>query len=133
MDVLGGQLFMFNRATGTSSAEVAFNGTYGNPGIQFDSSLNATPNVLVNLTPQNAQFIDEKYFRNLRTPTTNHPIPSGQELILTDNLSDAVCSSLGESGNPINPVFALFNGSYWIHDPRFVSREAPLLHQVAQL
>jgi hypothetical protein len=110
---------------------VAFNGTYGNPGIQFDSSLNATPNVLVNLSLANAQPIDVKYFKNQvwqTTPSTSTPIPSVQELILTENLSDAVCASLGEPGNPNNPVFALFNGSYWIHDPRFVS---PRLTDVA--
>ena len=126
--MLGARFLLYHPTGGTTAYEVAFNGTYGNPAIRFDSSLNATPNVLVNLTPENAQPIDEKYFKNLRfqtTPSTNTPIPSAQELILTEDLTDAVCASLGEPGNPNNPVFALFNDSYWIHDPRFVSREQP--------
>jgi hypothetical protein len=123
-DMLGAPLLMFNPSASKSSFEVAFNGTYGNPAIQFDSSVNATPNVLVHLSLANAQPIDEKYFENQiskTTTSTSAPITSAQELLLTEDLSDIVCASLGEPGNPINPVFALFNGSYWIHDPRFVS------------
>jgi hypothetical protein len=125
-DSLGARFQLYNPTARINWYEVAFNGTYGNPAIQFDSSMNATPNVLVNLSPAIAQPIDEKYFKNRFTRTTSKaipstPIPSVQELILTEDLSDAVCASIGEPGNPINPVFALFNGSYWIHDPRFVS------------
>lgn len=115
---------LFPPGTAANSLEVAFNGTYGNPMIQFDSSINATPNVLVSLSLANAKPVDERYFKNqvLRTsPTSSIPVTSIQELILTESLSDAVCASLGEPGNPIDPVFALFEGSYWIHDPRFVS------------
>ena len=122
--MLGAPLLMFNPSASKSSFEVTFNGTYGNPAIQFDSSINATPNVLVHLSLANAQPIDEKYFENQiskTTTSTSAPITSAQELLLTEDLSDIVCASLGEPGNPINPVFALFNGSYWIHDPRFVS------------
>ncbi len=129
MDNLGGRVNLFGIRT--TSLEVVFNGTYGNPAIQFDSSINATPNVLVNLSLANAKPVDERFFKNqvLRTSyTTTTPSTSTQELILTENLSDAVCASLGEPGNPIDPVFALFNGSYWIHDPRFVSREGPRRH-----
>lgn len=120
----GAWLRLNHPSAGTGSLEVACNGTYGNPAIQFDSSIYVTPNVLVNLSLANAKPIDEKYFTNQRivTRTTSTPITSFQELILTQTLSDAVCDSLGEPGNPIDPVFALFNGSYWIHDPRFVSR-----------
>ena len=46
---------------------------------------------------------------------------ANMELILTQELSDAICDSLGVSGIPINPVFAMCIGIYWIHDPRFVS------------
>ena len=133
MDVLGGRVNLFNPTAGKTAFAVALNGAYGNPAIQFDLPLNVTPNVLVSLTLANAQPIDEKYFKNQRsqaTTSTTTLIPSAQELILTDNLSDAVCDSLGEPGNPINPVFALFDGFYWIHDPRFVSRD-PRRLQVA--
>lgn len=124
--MIGARFQLYNPTFRTNWYEVAFNGTYGNPVIQFDASINATPNVLVYLSIANAQPIDEKYFKNrtLRTASNTIPstlIPSAQELILTEDLSDAVCASIGEPGNPINPVFALFNGSYWIHDPRFVS------------
>ena len=115
---------LFPPGASTSSLEVAFNGTYGNPAIQFDSSINTTPNKLVNLSPANSKPVDDRYFRNqvLRTSqNSSTSITSIQELILTETLSDAVCASLGEPGNPIDPVFALFEGSYWIHDPRFVS------------
>ena len=78
---------------------LAFNGEYGNPGIDFDSSINVNPNVLINLIP-----IDEKYFE------TEDVIV--QELILRQELSDAICDSLGVSGIPINPVFAMYNGIY---------------------
>ena len=124
VDMLGGRVNLFPPGRTTGSLEVVFNGTYGNPEIQFDSSINATPNVLVNLSLANAKPIDEKYFMNqvLQTsPTSSIPVTSIQELILTETLSDAVCASLGEPGNPISPVFALFEGSYWMHDPRFVS------------
>ena len=115
---------LFPPGSAAASLEAAFNGTNGNPAIQFDWSINATPNVLVNLSLANARPVDEMFFKNqvLQTsPTSSTPITSIQELILTENLSDAVCASLGEPGNPIDPVFATFNGSYWIHDPRFVS------------
>jgi hypothetical protein len=124
IDWLGGRVSLFPPGGATASLEVAFNGTYGNPAIQFDSSINATPNALVTLSLANAKPIDEQYFNNQvlqNSPTSSIPVTSIQELILTETLSDEVCASLGEPGNPINPVFALFEGSYWIHDPRFVS------------
>jgi len=102
---------MYHPTRGTKS--LAFNGVSGNPGIDFDSSINANPNIVINLSSSNASPIDEEYFEN--------EVVTVQELILTQELSDTICDSLGEPGNPINPVFAMYNGIYWIHDPRFVS------------
>ena len=111
-NILGGPFYMYHPISGTYYV-VAFNGEFGNPGIDFDSSINANPNVLINLSSSNAIPIDEKYFENESVTV--------QELILTQDLSDTICDSLGVSGNPINPVFAMYDGIYWIHDPRFVS------------
>ena len=111
-NILGGPFYMYHPIIGTYYV-VAFNGEFGNPGIDFDSSINANPNVLINLSSSNAIPIDEKYFENESVTV--------QELILTQDLSDTICDSLGVSGSPINPVFALYDGIYWIHDPRFVS------------
>lgn len=83
----------------------------GDPPVEFDSG--ATPNILVSLSNANASPADTDYFQSESVPV--------QELILTSDLSDAACSSIGEPGNPINPVFATFGGNYFIHDPRFVS------------
>lgn len=92
---------------------ISFNGVHGNPPVEFDLSISAEPNVLLELSNSNARSIDAEYFQgdSIRV----------QELILTTDLSSADCASLEEPGNPVNPVFALFGGNYFIHDPRFVS------------
>lgn len=113
LNYIGGNIFLTHPDRGVT--EVSFNGVYGNPPINFDPSIGASPNVLItSLSTSNAQPIDSQYFQD----SANFPV---QELILTQDLSDAVCSSLREPGNPINPVFATFEGQYWMHDPRFVS------------
>ncbi len=103
----------------SGNTDATFNGKYGNPTIQFDSSIGANPNVLITLSTSVATAIDSKYFATESVKM--------QEIVLTQDLTTTVCASLKEPGNPVNPVFALFNGVYWIHDPRFVSPFYPLL------
>jgi hypothetical protein len=117
--MIGARFVLRHPTGGTINYDVSFNGTYGNPPIMFDSLVNATPNALVSLSSANAKPIDERYFTKQSTKI--------QEIILTQTLSDPVCNLLGEPGNPINPVFALYDGVYWIHDPRFVSSIAAFL------
>jgi hypothetical protein len=111
-DSLGGGIYMYLTAA-QGNAAVSFNGNYGNPAIQFDSSIGANPNIVIQLSTSNAVPVDSQYFQKSSV--------KDQEIMLTRDLSDAVCQSIKEPGNPINPVFALYNGVYWIHDPRFVS------------
>jgi hypothetical protein len=110
-NILGGLISLNHPDAG--GVDVDFPG-YGNPPVQFDSSIGAEPNVLVNLSPSNARPVDTKYFQDENVTI--------QELILTKALTTTVCRTLGEPGNPINPVFALYQGDYWIHDPRYVSQ-----------
>jgi hypothetical protein len=98
----------------SGNTDASFNGEYGNPIIQFDSSIDANPNVLITLSTSVATAIDSKYFGKETVKI--------QEIVLTEDLTDSVCDSLTEPGNPVNPVFAFFNDVYWIHDPRFVSQ-----------
>jgi hypothetical protein len=46
---------------------------------------------------------------------------SVQELILMKDLDDTKCQQIPELSYLSQPIFALYNGEYWIHDPRFVS------------
>jgi hypothetical protein len=96
-----------------ASSAVSFNGKNGNTAIQFDSSINAVPNILIKLSSEDATTVDDRFFVNSKVKQ--------QEIILIRDISDNVCDSLGEPGNPINPVFTFFQGVYWLHDPRFVS------------
>lgn len=112
LNYIGGNIFLTHPDRG--STEVAFNGVYGNPPVNFDPTIGAGPNVLINLSSSDAQPIDTQYFQG----SPDFPV---QELILTSDLSDAICASLREPGNPLNPVFARFQNQYWMHDPRFVS------------
>ena len=112
-DKIGGYVLMYLPSISTY-ADASFNGEYGNPTIQFDSSIGANPNVLITLSPSVATAIDNKYFTAESVKT--------QEIVLTKDLTTSVCASLKEPGNPLTPVFALFNGVHWIHDPRFVSQ-----------
>ena len=103
MDALGGSVYMYLTAA-QGNAAASFNGNYGNPGIQFDSSIGANPNILIQLSTSSAVPVDSQYFQKASIKE--------QELILTRDLSDAVCQTIKEPGNPINPVFALYNGVY---------------------
>jgi hypothetical protein len=112
-DKIGSQFYGYRNPPLSGVAELSFNQVYGNPSIQFDASLNITPGIVVNLSPTNAKPIGLKYFQKEKVKE--------QLLMLTQNLTDAVCSTLGRPGNPIQPVFALYQGEYWMHDSRFVS------------
>jgi len=112
-DKIGAQIYVYRNPPFSGVAEFSFNRVYGIPSIQFDASLNITPGIVVNLSSTNAKPIGLKYFQKEKVKE--------QLLILTQNLTDAVCSTLGRPGNPLQPVFALYNGEYWMHDSRFVS------------
>ncbi|KAI2490759.1 Protein of unknown function (DUF1501) [Fragilaria crotonensis] len=109
-DKIGGNVNMYLPSAG-GNTDASFNGNYGNPTIQFDSSIGANPNVVITLSTSVAAASDNKYFSTESVKM--------QEIVLTQDLTASVCASLKETGNPVNPVFALFNGAYWIHDPRF--------------
>jgi hypothetical protein len=111
-DKIGGEFYL-NLPGSTAVASVHINGVFGNPTIQFDSSIGADPNILINLSQADVTPYDSKYFVK--------SVVKVQEIQLIRDLSLSVCASLHEPGNPINPVFALYDGVYWIHDPRFVS------------
>jgi hypothetical protein len=89
----------------------AFNGMNGNPSIQFMGG--ELPKTLIVMANEEAIPIDTKYITGA--------VPAVQELLVTSYLSDPICSSIAEPGNPIDAVFAKYNGDYWFHDPRFVS------------
>jgi hypothetical protein len=111
-DKVGGEFYL-NIPNSTSVASVYINGVFGNPTIQFDSTIGADPNILIDLSLADVTPYDSKYFVK--------SVVKVQEIRLTRDLSLSICASLREPGNPINPVFALYDGVYWIHDPRFVS------------
>jgi hypothetical protein len=108
-DKIGGEFFLY-LPSAKGYASVQINGVQGNPIIQFDSEI---PNIVINLDPSDVTPHDSKYFTKASVKV--------QEIELTRDLSDKKCASLHEPGNPINPVFAFYDNSYWIHDPRFVS------------
>jgi hypothetical protein len=112
MDRIGGDMYMYSPVD-KGNSDISFNGKNGNPEIQFDFENGATPNILIDLSSDDAKTVDDRFFENSRIPN--------QEIILTRHLSDSICETLGNPGNPINPVFALYDGVYWMHDPRFVS------------
>jgi hypothetical protein len=111
-DKIGGEFYLY-KPNSTDVASVFINGVFGNPTIQFDSSIGADPNILINLTLDDAMPYDSRYFVKSSVKV--------QEIQLKRDLSAEICASLREPGNPINPVFAFYDGVYWIHDPRFVS------------
>jgi hypothetical protein len=111
-DQIGGDVNFFLPSV-KGFADVTFNGVRGNPIIQFDSSIGANPNILITLTNVEAQPVDTVFFEKAAVKV--------QELILVKDLTATICVSLKEPGNPINPVFAFYDGVYWIHDPRYVS------------
>jgi hypothetical protein len=111
-DKVGGEFQMYLQSQ-KGNVDVTINGTRGNPIIQFDSSIGANPNILIELTSNDVEPIDMKYFTRSTVKM--------QEIILVKDLELDVCASILEPGNPVNPVFALYDGVYWIHDPKYVS------------
>jgi hypothetical protein len=107
-----GGLFLFNHPTQNNNMGIAFGGRSGNPPIEFEAGFE--PNLLLTIPNDGAMAPDTQYFQDEEELL--------QEITLTRELSDAQCASFGAPGNPLDPVFALFGGEYWIHDPRFVSK-----------
>jgi hypothetical protein len=92
---------------------INFSGQGGNPAIEFELN-RYLPRTILPLSPSQVSPIDTKYFRGENTPI--------QELVLTSNLSHPLCSSIPEQTNDtFSTVLGLYDGDYWIHDPRFVS------------
>ncbi|KAI2497377.1 Protein of unknown function (DUF1501) [Fragilaria crotonensis] len=60
-DIIGGNVYMYLPSAG-GNTDASFNGNYGNPTIQFDSSIGANPNVVITLSTSVAAAIDNKYF-----------------------------------------------------------------------
>jgi hypothetical protein len=111
-DKVGGEFQMYLQSQ-KGNIDVTINGIRGNPIIQFDASIDANPNMLLELKTSDVEPMDVKYF--------TRSAMNAQEIFLTRDLTSDVCATIREPGNPINPVFALYDGVYWIHDPRFVS------------
>lgn len=94
--------------------DIDFNGQGGNPIIQFNLLGGSLPATVVTLSRNEVVPVDTNFFRDEKIST--------QELILASDLSDPACSSIAEhSTNKFVTVFGLYEGEYWIHDPRFVS------------
>ena len=107
---IGEAIYLEDSELQCESAE--FNGKKGNPPITFSGK--EMPKTLITIGSNEVTPIDNQY--------TKGAIPAIQEILVTSDLSDPVCPSLANPGNPVDAVFATFNGDYWIHDPRFVSR-----------
>jgi hypothetical protein len=88
-----------------------FNAQGGNPSVEFVDG--QQPNIRISIETSQATPIDQQYMQEESIAI--------QELLITTDLTDPACSSIGEPGNPSSPVFAIYDGDYWIHDPRFVS------------
>jgi hypothetical protein len=91
---------------------IYFNGQ-GNPIVQF--LLGDFPETVVDLSTGEVEPVDTIFFQDEKIST--------QELILRSDLSDPACSSIAEQNDvkSLKVVFGLYEGEYWIHDPRFVS------------
>jgi hypothetical protein len=103
--------FIYLQSNSMACAAVAFHGQGGNPSIQFVGG--DIPSSVISIEDSEVIAIDIRFFRGR--------IPGVQELLVTQNLSDTNCSRLGETGVFSEIVFATYQRSYWIHDPRFVS------------
>ena len=95
--------------------EIDFNGQGGNPIIQFNFLGGRLPVTILTLSRNEVQPVDTNFFRDEKI------FP--QELILASDLSDPVCISIAEQTTDkiFTTAFGLYEGEYWIHDPRFVS------------
>ena len=71
------------------------------------------PKAIITLAKAQVTPIDTRYIQGAN--------PAIQELLVVSDLSHPICSSLSEPGNPIDAVFANYDASYWVHDPRYVS------------
>ena len=111
---VGGSIFL-DYDSPDNKVSLAFNFQYGNPIVRFEPGV-IEPNLLLNIPANGAVPIDTQYFEGHYQGSFD-PMP---EIILTTELSDSMCANITSTGNPIHPVFALLNGTYWIHDPRFV-------------
>lgn len=111
LNKIGGSFFLSHDGK-NKNLDIAFGGKNGNPSIQFGAG--QQPNVLLAIPIGGARAVDTQYYQGEDEVV--------QEIILTQTLSDVTCASLMEPGNPVNPVFALFDGVHWMHDPRFVSQ-----------
>ena len=93
---------------------VSFNGQGGNPTIQFVGG--SPPQSVINIATSDGSLklraVDQQYYANAT--------PAVQDLLLVSSLTDPICSKLTQPGNPIDLVLALYDGKYWIHDPRHV-------------
>ena len=78
MDELEGTFRMFLPAEG-EIVDVTFNGKRGNPRINFDTTIGASPNLLITLPSESVKPIDDRYFEHGNVKT--------QEIILTKDLS----------------------------------------------
>lgn len=87
----------------------------GNPAISFNGT---SPVTVISLDEQEVKPIDQQF--NVGRDVVV------QELMTVVDLADPKCSSLGEPGNPVELVYATYQGELWIHDPRFVSRFSSL-------
>ena len=100
---------------------MVFDSVYGNPAINFDEQIvGAYPQNVINFNGMGAVKSNSLDYYSSRTPTV-------QEVILTNDIFEEVseCDThfAATTGNPEDPVFASWNGKYWIHDPRFLLQE----------
>ena len=86
----------------------------GNPPVDFESGLKR-PDRLFELGFEDGEvaIVDEEFFQDEDVDQ--------QELILMRDLNNTLCQQIPELSYRAKPTFAIYDGYYWIHDPRFVS------------
>lgn len=106
---VGGKLML---SSGGLCHPVSFGAIRGNPPIDFPEDM--IPEELVNLT--SVAPMDSDYFAQYFEDST--------QIIRSDvEITDPVCDTINVGLGKIPFVFGMYEGEYWIHDPRFAFHE----------
>lgn len=90
-----------------------FKESSGNPIVSFEGDIEPYTKISIANYEAASNGVDTEYFQDR--------LPAVQEILTGRDLSDPLCSSIGEPGNPVNTVIATYRGALYVHDPRFVS------------
>ena len=100
---------------------------HGNPPIRFDPLNGVVPKLVVSL--DNAKGIvapalaDDEFFSKQTTASPSQP---HQSVKISHSLTDSICDSVTHGHGKISVVFGLYQGEYYVHDPRFLLHENTL-------